>query len=112
VATAEQSSCIGVTTVGSGHFWSEVKKGAIQAGKELGIDIYHRAPVDEINTMGQKHTIQAAINRGCTGFVIAPNTEKTNLILAKLKQQNIPTVYIDRDYGGERLSVTCHRKVK
>ncbi len=39
--TLAMSSCIAVTTVGGGHFWNEVKKGALQAGKEININIYH-----------------------------------------------------------------------
>jgi ribose transport system substrate-binding protein len=99
------SSCIAVMTVGGGHFWNEVKKGALQAGKEIDVNIYHRAPIDEANVNGQKKAIRSAIQRGCNGFVIAPNTQEINKIATQFKKQNIPTVYIDRDYGGDRLSI-------
>jgi ribose transport system substrate-binding protein len=37
--------------------------------------------------------------------VLAPNTEERKRDVAQLKAQGIKTVYIDRDMGGERISV-------
>ena len=104
-STVSIASCIGFVTVSGGVFWSEVDKGALKAAKELGIKIYMRSPIDEANINGQKNIIEAAISFGCKGFVIAPNSKQVNEISSQLKTQNIPTVYIDRDYGGDRLSI-------
>lgn len=104
-STSLMASCIGLITVGGGHFWAEVKKGALRAGNELDIRIYHRAPIDESNVSGQKKIIQEAIQKGCKGLVIAPSSQAINKITTQLKQQKIPIVYIDRDYGGDRLSI-------
>lgn len=104
-STYLMASCIAVVTVGGGEFWSEVKKGALTAGKELNTKIYYRSPIDATNTNGQKQIIKKAIQKGCKGFVIAPSSKEINKLTTQLKKQNIPTIYIDRDYGGDRVSV-------
>jgi len=100
------ADCIGVVTAGGGqHFWEDVKKGAIQAGKDLNISIYIRGAVDEANVQGQKYVIDKVIEQGCIGLVLAPNSKKRIKDIQQLKQKGIPTVYIDRDIGGDRISV-------
>jgi ribose transport system substrate-binding protein len=102
-ATAE---CVGVVTAGGGQgFWGDVIKGANQAGKELGIEIYARGAVDEANVEGQRYVIESTIKFGCEGLVLAPNSKDRKKDVAQLKAQGIPTVFIDRDIGGDRISV-------
>ena len=102
-ATAE---CVGVVTAGGGKgFWGDVIKGANQAGKELGIEIYARGAVDEANLEGQRYIIESTIKFGCKGLVLAPNSKDRKKDVAQLKAQGIPTVFIDRDIGGDRISV-------
>jgi len=102
-ATAE---CVGVVTAGGGKgFWGDVIKGANQAGKELGIEIYARGAVDEANVEGQRYIIESTIKFGCKGLVLAPNSKDRKKDVAQLKAQGIPTVFIDRDIGGDRISV-------
>jgi len=101
------AECIGVVTAGGGKgFWTEVRKGAQSAARELGISVYVRGAVDEINTKGQLSIIDTVINQeGCIGLVLAPNSKKHLKIVSELKRKGIPTVYIDRDIQGERVSV-------
>lgn len=105
-SSAVTAECIGVVTAGGGQgFWGSVIKGANQAAKELNIRIYARGAIDEINTQGQRRIIDSAIKLGCTGLVLAPNSDQQKKVVRQLKEQGIPTVFIDRDIGGERISV-------
>jgi ribose transport system substrate-binding protein len=98
--------CIAVVTAGGGqNFWNSVIEGANQAGRELSIKIYARGAVDENNEEGQRKIINAAIKSGCTGLVLAPNSENQREIVDRLKTQGIPTVFIDRDIHSESISV-------
>jgi ribose transport system substrate-binding protein len=104
--TVVEAECIGVITAGGGKgFWGDVGKGAIQAGKELGISVHVRGAVDESNVKAQRLIISYMMEKGCRGIVLAPNTEERKKDVAQLKAQGITTVYIDRDIGGERISV-------
>ncbi len=105
-STVVNAECIGVVTAGGGSdYWERVLKGAWQAGEELGITVYVRGPVDAANEYGQKKIIDSMIKKGCSGLVLAPNSVKRKKDVALLSAQGIPTVYIDRDIGGERISV-------
>ena len=100
------AECIAVVTAGGGQgFWSSVIKGAKQAGKELDIKVYARGAIDEKNEGGQRRIIESAIKLGCKGLVLAPNSEEQKKVVSQLKVQGIPTVFIDRDIGGDRVSV-------
>ncbi|OUR72027.1 hypothetical protein A9Q78_08375 [Methylophaga sp. 41_12_T18] len=100
------AQCIGVVTAGGGQgFWADVGKGARQAGQELGLAVYVRGAVDESNIAAQRSLINVMIDKGCTGLVLAPNTKERQNDVEILKAQGIPTVFIDRDIGGDRVSV-------
>lgn len=100
------AECIAVVTAGGGHgFWDEVIKGANQAGKELDLKIYARGAIDELNVKGQRSIIESTMKHGCGGLVLAPNSSNRKKKVAQLKAQGIPTVFIDRDIGGDRISV-------
>lgn len=100
------AECIAVITAGGGQgYWQSVIKGANQAAKELNIKIYARGAIDEVNEGGQRRIIDSAIQLGCTGLVLAPNSEQQKEVVRQLKAQGIPTVFIDRDIGGDRISV-------
>ncbi len=79
--------------------------GAQSAGKELGISIYVRGALSEMNTEGQIKAIHWVLKNGCRGLLLAPNSTAQLFKVADIKTQGIPTVYIDRDMGGERISV-------
>jgi len=100
------AQCIGVITAGGGQgFWADVGKGARQAGQELGLAVYVRGAVDESNIEAQRSLINFMIDKECTGLVLAPNTKERKNDVEILKAQGIPTVFIDRDIGGDRVSV-------
>ncbi|WP_051302945.1 substrate-binding domain-containing protein [Psychromonas aquimarina] len=106
VELSVSAKCIAVVTAGGGQsFWGEVIRGAVKAGQELNINIYARGVIDEVNREGQGEIIQSIINKGCRALVLAPNSTDRIKDVARLKELGIATVYIDRDMGGERLSV-------
>ncbi len=100
------ANCIGVITAGGGQaFWQEVEQGALQAGKELGIRVFVRGPIDEVDVNAQNNLIQWVENSECIGLVLAPNHPSHKEAVTHLKEIGIPTVFIDRDIGGDRVSV-------
>jgi len=106
ISNSVSGKCIALVTAGGGQdFWHSVIKGANQAGKELNLRIYARGAVDESNEAGQRKIINTAIKGGCSGLVLAPNSENQREVVKQLKMQGIPTVFIDRDIHGESISV-------
>jgi len=101
-----QAECIGVITAGGGkNFWGEVKNGGLQAGKDLGLTVYVSGANDEVDTLSQRLLIENIIAKGCKGLVLAPNTDERQDLIVQLKKKGVLTVFIDRDIGGDRLSV-------
>lgn len=100
------AQCIGVITAGGGQaYWQDVEQGAVKAAAELEIAIYTRGAADEINVQAQEALINWIVNIGCRGLVLAPNSDSHRDTIARLKAEGIPTVFVDRDIGGERVSV-------
>ncbi|SHO57280.1 substrate-binding domain-containing protein [Vibrio quintilis] len=99
-------NCIAMVVSGSDsrQFWSKMINGARLAGKELGIDVFARGTVNDNDTKGQKFILDNLMEKyRCRGVLIAPSDVSRNQDVARLKQQNIPVIYIDRDTGGDRL---------
>lgn len=97
---------IGVAAAGGGKFWEDVLAGADQAANELKIKIFSRGAIGETNFVAQQRIIDHIIEKErCRGLLLAPNNADRLATVARLKQRGIPTVYIDRDIGGERVSV-------
>ncbi|MCE0492625.1 substrate-binding domain-containing protein [Vibrio salinus] len=104
---AKARQCLALVLSGSASrpFWSKVVDGATQAGNELGYDIHVRGTINDNDSSGQMHILQYFIRKyQCNGVVIAPSGSAINKYVSQLKKQNIPTVYIDRDTGGERIA--------
>jgi len=100
------ANCIAVITTGGGQqFWHKLKAGALAAGEQLHIPVHVRGPIDELNLAGQKQLIQQLLGKGCNGLVLAPNSDAHHSTINDLKLRGIPTVFIDRDAVGERISV-------
>lgn len=107
-AHAATDNCIAVIISGSESrkFWADVIKGAQQAGKELDIMIHARGTVNDHDSVGQRYVLRHTMKKyNCQGVLIAPSDASRNRDIAKLHQKGIPTVYIDRDTGGDRLAV-------
>jgi len=106
VSTSAGAKCVGVIPAGSDHvFWKEIIRGASAAASELGLEDYSRGPSDESNASGQLAIMDRAMGQGCGGLVLAPNSPEVVAKVGELSAAGTPTVYIDRDMGGDRLSV-------
>lgn len=105
-ASLAQPPCVGVITAGGGQsYWQQVEQGARQAATELDIRLYARGPADEINVQAQEALIEWIVELGCRGLVLAPNSTDHLPTIERLRAQGIPTVFVDRDIGGARVSV-------
>ncbi|CTQ52478.1 D-ribose-binding periplasmic protein precursor [Roseibium album] len=101
-----QASCIGVIPAGAEHlFWREVIRGAETAAKEEKLLTYVRSPNTETNEAAQKYIIEKALDEGCKGIVLAPNSLDILSSVPRLAELGTPVVYVDRDMGGAPISV-------
>lgn len=100
------ATCIGVIPAGAEHlFWRELIRGAETAARENDLDTYVRAPNTEANEAGQQYIIEKALEEGCKGIVLAPNSHDVPATVPALARSGTPVVYVDRDMGGNRVSV-------
>lgn len=101
-----QATCIGVIPAGAEHmFWLEVIRGANTAAREEGIETYVRSPNTERNESGQILIINKALEEGCKGIMLAPNSDDVLSQVPELGRKKTPVVYFDRDMGGNPTSV-------
>jgi ribose transport system substrate-binding protein len=72
----------------------------------LGVTIHARGTINDMDSKGQKFLLDHTINKyKCYGLVIAPSDVSRNKDITRLLAEGIPSVYIDRDTGGDRLAV-------
>ena len=89
--------CVAVITAGTGHhFWRSIESGALQAGSELGVDIFFRVLYDETSVDAQEQILREALEKQCIGVVLAPNSSAHRKTLDLFRQKNLPIVLIDR----------------
>lgn len=99
------ADCIGVVTAGGGiDFWQHVENGAIQAGKDLNHRVIVRGPMNESDAKSQALIIEQMLHFGCNALVLAPNDEQHLQTIQTLADKGIPTIFVDRDPGGARVS--------
>jgi len=97
---------VAVITAGGGKFfWNEIIKGALQAGEDYNLTIYSRGPSDEQNYQSQNAAISTAIERGCKIILLAPTSKEQRVFIKDLKDKGYPTIFIDRDIGGDRVAL-------
>lgn len=92
--------CIGVVPAGSDGFWQLVERGALQAGEDLGVDIYYRGPRREGGVETQLQVLERAVARGCKALVVAPTGRAVGERVSQFRARGIPTIYMDRDLAG------------
>jgi len=98
--------CIAVVTAGGGlDYWEQLTHGAQKAGRDLGVSIFARGASDEDNNEGQKLVLEEFEKRDCAALVMAPNSTDRITYVDELGRKGIPTVFVDRDIGGSRVSV-------
>lgn len=94
---AQARECVAVITAGTGHhFWRAIEAGALQAGNELGVDIFFRVLYDDTSVDAQEQLLREALEKQCIGVVLAPNSSEHRKTLDLFRQKKLPIVLIDR----------------
>lgn len=105
-ASSAIADCIGVVTAGAGvHYWQQVEQGAKQAALDLGRTVYVRGPKNEHDHKAQSRILDTMLDKGCIGFVVAPNSPQRETQVKHFQSLGIPVVYIDRDIKGSRIGI-------
>lgn len=94
---AKSGITIAVIPKGTTHeYWKSVNAGAAQAGKDLGVSIVWKGPLQESDRAGQIAIVQQFVSSGVSGIVLAP-LDDTALVspVASAKAGKIPVVIID-----------------
>lgn len=111
---AEEKKTIVVIAKGSGsEYWDTVKKGAEEAGEELGINIDFKAPEGQNIVKIQTDFITEAVESGADALVLAPiiyNGQEQELQKAAEKRMPIITVDSDTAFSEIQSSITTQNK--
>jgi ribose transport system substrate-binding protein len=88
---------IAVIPKGTTHvFWQSIHRGALNAGKETGVEIFWNGPDREGDREKQIQIVEDFITRKVSGIVLAPNDNKALVpIVEKVAASGIPCVIID-----------------
>ncbi len=88
---------LGMKGPGAGNpFWAAVEAGAMEKGKELGVDVVVLAPPAESDVQAQIAQIEDQIAKGVKGIALAP-TDPNALapVVDAAKAKGIPVVFVD-----------------
>ncbi|APG87732.1 periplasmic binding protein/LacI transcriptional regulator (plasmid) [Sinorhizobium americanum CCGM7] len=110
VASAQEATIIAVTHgQASDPFWSIVKNGITQAGKDSKVNIDYRAPETfDMVAMGQ--LIEAAVNQNPAGIVISnPDPDALGPAIEKAVAAGIPVISMNSGISAaEKLGIKLH----
>jgi len=101
-ASSAASLTIAVIPKGTTHeYWKSVEAGAEAAGKDRGVNIVWKGPLQESDRAGQIAIVQEFTSDNVSGIVLAP-LDDTALVspVAAAKAANIPVVIIDSALKG------------
>jgi ribose transport system substrate-binding protein len=88
---------LGMKGPGAGNpFWAAVEAGAMEKGKELGVEVVVLAPPQESDVQAQIAQIEDQIAKGVDGIALAP-TDPNALapVVEAAKAKGIPVVFVD-----------------
>lgn len=94
---------LGMKGPGAGNpFWAAVEAGAMEKGKELGVDVVVLAPPAESDVQAQIAQIEDQIAKGVKGIALAP-TDPNALapVVDAAKAKGIPVVFVDTKGANE-----------
>ncbi|HMP77031.1 MAG TPA: substrate-binding domain-containing protein [Kiritimatiellia bacterium] len=84
-----------------GEFWETVKKGAVQAGADLGVRIRWEGTVTETEIAEQNKIIESMVNLGVDGLALAPlNRVAQRRQVEQAVKAGIPVVIFDSAVDG------------
>lgn len=106
ITSCQQQSLptVGVIPKGASHqFWLTVQAGAIEAGREYGLEIEWNAPTLEIDRARQIDIMQSMITRRLAGIAIAPVDRKALVaVIERASAAGIPVTVYDSDVDTEK----------
>ncbi|SHO57286.1 sugar ABC transporter substrate-binding protein [Vibrio quintilis] len=109
-AIAKEPTIIVVTHgQASDPFWSIVKNGAMQAGKDMHVRVQYRAP-ETFDMVQMGNLIEAAVNQNPAGIVVSnPDPEALGPAISKAVNAGIPVISINSGMGAaEKLGIKLH----
>jgi ribose transport system substrate-binding protein len=94
---------LGMKGPGAGNpFWAAVEAGAVEKGKELGVEVVVLAPPAESDVQSQIAQIEDQIAKGVTGIALAPTDPNALEPLVDAAQAaGIPVVFVDTRGSNE-----------
>lgn len=96
-AALAETYVLGMKGPGAGNpFWAAVEAGAMEKGKEAGVDVVVLAPPQESDVQAQIAQIEDQIAKGVDGIALAP-TDPNALapVVDAAKAKGIPVVFVD-----------------
>ena len=95
---------IAVIPKGSAHiFWQSVHAGAVKAAREHDLEIIWNGPPQETDFNQQIQIVDAMINRGVDGIVLAPIDKKSMVgVVERAAKEKIPVVIFDSGIDTEQ----------
>jgi ribose transport system substrate-binding protein len=100
---AAQAILVDMKGPGAGNpFWAAVERGALEKGKELGLEVVVLAPPTESDVAAQIGQIEDQLVRGIKGLVLAP-TDPNALtpVVDEAIADGVPVVFIDTKGANE-----------
>ncbi len=93
---------IAVIPKGTTHeFWKSIHAGAVQAGRELGVEVIWKGPQKEDDRAQQITVVEDFISRGVDGIVLAPLDDRALMRpVQDAVREKIPVVIIDSGLQG------------
>ena len=93
---------IAVIPKGTTHeFWKSIHAGAVQAARELGVDVIWKGPQKEDDRAQQITVVEDFISRGVDGIVLAPLDDRALMRpVQDAAREGIPVVIIDSGLQG------------
>jgi ribose transport system substrate-binding protein len=94
---------IAVIPKGMTHeFWKSIHAGALQAARELGVEILWKGPQKEDDRAQQITVVEDVLSRGVDGIVLAPLDDRALVRpVQDAMRENIPVVIIDSGLQGK-----------
>jgi ribose transport system substrate-binding protein len=101
-----QSIVVDMKGPGAGNpFWAAVERGALEKGKELGVEVIVLAPPTESDVAAQISQIEDQLVKGIKGLVLAP-TDPNALapVVDEAVADGVPVVFIDTKGSNEGIT--------
>ena len=94
---------IAVIPKGMTHeFWKSIHAGALQAARELGVEIIWKGPQKEDDRAQQITVVEDVLSRGVEGIILAPLDDRALVRpVQDAMRENIPVVIIDSGLQGK-----------